>query len=350
MAFTASSGWGNLPNGNWSPVIYSKMAQKAFRKSSVVEDITNNTYMGEIANFGDSVRIIREPDITISNYVRGKTIAPQDLDDDDFTLVVDRGKSYAFAIEDIEAKMSHIDWMAMASDRAAYKMRDAYDEDNLGYLTGFTKDSGSWAAITSPTGTVADPSAGNDEYLAANQLYADDFTSGAGSTEAVVVGTDGTFDATPLEIFNRVNRLMDVVSVPKEGRWAVVDPVFIEKMMDENSKLVNEDYNKGSGEGLNNGKLTNNMIRGFRVYNSNNLPYLGTGAGTVATTSARSTTNLGFITFGHDSAVATASNFVKSETLRSQDTFADIVRGLQVYGRKILRPEALYRVAYNVNK
>lgn len=58
MAFKAAIGHGNLPNGNFSPVIYSKKAQMAFRKSSVVQDITNNEFFGEINSFGDSVRII----------------------------------------------------------------------------------------------------------------------------------------------------------------------------------------------------------------------------------------------------------------------------------------------------
>lgn len=61
MAFRAAAGWGNLPNGNFSPVIYSRKAQLAFRKSSVCQDICNNDYYGEISNMGDSVRIIKEP-------------------------------------------------------------------------------------------------------------------------------------------------------------------------------------------------------------------------------------------------------------------------------------------------
>jgi hypothetical protein len=61
MAFSAEAGWGNLPNGNFSPVIYSKKVQLAFRKSTVVGDITNSEYMGEISAQGDSVKIIKEP-------------------------------------------------------------------------------------------------------------------------------------------------------------------------------------------------------------------------------------------------------------------------------------------------
>lgn len=351
MAFPSTSGYNNLPNGNFSPVIFSKKAQLAFRRSAVAEDITNSSYFGEIANFGDSVRIIKEPEVSVRPYTRGKQIVPQDLVDEDYTLVIDQANEFAFQIEDIEAAHSHVDFMDLASDRAAYKIKDAYDKDVLGYMTGYSYDlsAGTWSARTTYPGTLADDSADSDELLAGHKLYADDFTSGAGATDAIVMGVSGTYDATPLQILNRINRKMNELSVPQEGRWVVIDPVFVEKLMDENSKLVNEDYAQGSAEGLTNGKLSNRKIRGFRVYESNNLPYIGTGPGTIASTGSRSSSNLGFIVAGHDSAVATASQINKTEKLRSHDTFADVVRGLHLYGRKILRPEALFRVAYNVN-
>ena len=102
MAFPATTGWNNLPNGNFSPVIFSQKAQLAFRKTSVAEDITNSSYFGEIANYGDSVRIIKEPEITVRSYTRGKQIVPQDLEDDDYTLVIDRANEFSFKIEDVE--------------------------------------------------------------------------------------------------------------------------------------------------------------------------------------------------------------------------------------------------------
>jgi len=102
MAFPVASGYGNLPNGNFSPIIYSKKVQKAFRNSSVVEDITNTDYAGEIANMGDSVKIIKEPEITINSYARGTTLATQDITDADFTMIVDQANYFQFALDDIE--------------------------------------------------------------------------------------------------------------------------------------------------------------------------------------------------------------------------------------------------------
>ena len=113
--------------------------------------------------------------------------------------------------------------------------------------------------------------------------------------------------------------------------------------MDEDSKLINADF--GGGDELRNGRMPG-QLRGFTIYKSNNLPALGTGAGTAA--SAGSETNMSFLVAGHSSAVATAEQIAKTETFRSPTTFADIVRGMQLYGRKILRPEALFTAAYNL--
>ena len=96
MAFTSASGYGNLPNGNFSSVIYSKKVQLAFRKATVVGAVTNSDYFGEIANQGDTVRIIKEPEISVSAYARGTTVTAQHLDDEDFSLVVDKANYFAF--------------------------------------------------------------------------------------------------------------------------------------------------------------------------------------------------------------------------------------------------------------
>ena len=102
MAFTTATGYGNLPNGNFSPVIYSKKVQLAFRKSTVCGDITNSDYFGEIAAQGDTVKIIKEPEISVSEYARGTNVTAQDLQDEDFSLVVDKANYFAFKMDDIE--------------------------------------------------------------------------------------------------------------------------------------------------------------------------------------------------------------------------------------------------------
>ena len=349
MAFPVANGYGNLPNGNFSPIIYSKKVQKAFRNTSVVEDITNTDYSGDIANFGDSVKIIKEPEITINSYARGTTLATQALTDADFTMVVDQANYFQFAIDDIEEAHSHVNFMDLATDRAVFKLRDEFDREVLGYLAGWEWTGSVWQRRSAVSGTKQTAAAGVDELLAANKL---DITDFGGSDLAVAseetsiplaAGGGAGGITSPLQVLNRIARKMDQANVDTEGRWIVVDPVFAEILMDENSKLINRDF--GGGDELRNGRMPG-TIRGFRVYKSNNLPYLGGGTDTTA--SAGSEAGFGIIVAGHDSAVATAEQIAKTESFRSPETFADIVRGMQLYGRKILRSEALFTAAVNL--
>ena len=343
MAFPKASGYGNLPNGNFSPVIYSKKVQKAFRNSSVVEDITNTDYSGEIANMGDSVKIIREPNITINSYARGTTLATQDIADADFTMVVDQANYFQFALDDIEEAHSHVNFIDLATDRAGFKLRDAFDQDVLGYMSGWTWNGSAWVARTAAAGTKADTAAGADELFAANKLSAGTFGGTAANAIPVAAGGGTGAITSPWAVLNRMARLMDAANVDTDGRWGVVDPVFKEILMDEDAKLMNADFG-GEGE-VRNGRLPG-TIRGFRIYQSNNLPYKGTGSGTAA--AAGSAANYGVVVAGHDSAVSVADQIAKTESFRSPDTFADIVRGMQLYGRKILRPEGLITANYNL--
>jgi hypothetical protein len=351
MAFNTAAGYGNLPNGNFSPVIYSKQVQLAFRKAAVCEAITNNDYFGEIATMGDSVKIIKEPEITVKAYARGTTITPQDLDDEDFNLTIDKANYFAFKVDDIEEAHSHINFQSLASDRAAYRLADQFDQDVLGYLAGFTQSALHGAPDTVNTtvnGSKAVATAGSDELLSSMKLDANDFNSGtAGEAIAILPRTGAgaaptnAGDANPLQVIARMARKLDQQNVDTQGRWLVLDPVFIEVLKDEDSRLFNADF---GGSGLQNGVVSNN-IHGFTVYTSNNLPSVGTGSSFAG---ANSAVNYGVIVAGHSSAVATAEQINKTETYRDPDSFADIVRGMHLYGRKILRPEALVNAKYHL--
>lgn len=354
MAFPSSVGHNNLPNGNFSPVIFSKKAQLAFRRAAVTQAITNSEYFGEIANYGDSVRIMKEPEIEIRSYTRGKVIQPQTIVDEDFTLIIDQANEYSFEVEDIEAAHSHINWMSLATDRAGWRMKDQFDAEVLGYIAGYKQSAIGAPADTVRTandipGTKAIDTAGADELLASNKLTRGSFLSG-GSTNSIPVAprfpgqqTKPTDYVSPLTILARMSRILDTQNVPKDGRWIVIDPVFSEMLKDEDSRLFNADYSDKGG--LRNGRI-GGMLHGFEIFESNSLPRLGTGPATVGTTGQA--TNYGVIVAGHKGAVATAENFAKTEKMRSTDKFADVVRGLHVYGRKILRPESITTAIYNV--
>jgi hypothetical protein len=356
MAFQTAAGWGNLPNGNFSSVIYSKKVQLALRKSTVVGDITNSDYFGEIASQGDTVRIIKEPEISVSPYARGTQITAQDLDDEDFSLVIDKSNYFAFKVDDIEEAHSHVNFMDLATNRAAYRLADQYDQEVLGYLSGYKQSAlhaNANAVNDIVNGTKAVDTAGSDELLASMKLKKGDFgniatTSAGDHSIPVAARLPGatalpTAYVSPVMLINRMGRLLDQQNVDKAGRWVVIDPIMMEILMDEDSRFLNADF--GDSGALRNGLALTNW-NGFRVYVSNNLPKVGTGAGTVGT--ANQNANYGVIVAGHDSAVATAEQINKTETYRDPDSFADIVRGMHLYGRKILRPEALVTAKYNL--
>lgn len=356
MAFQAAPGWNNLPNGNFSAVIYSKKVQMALRKATVVGDITNSDYFGEISNNGDTVKIIKEPEISVAPYARGTQITAQDLTDEDFSLVIDKANYFAFKVDDIEEKHSHVNFMDLATNRAAYRLADQYDQEVLGYLSGYaqtTLHEPANAVNTTVNGTRAITTAGTDELLASMKLSRPSFgnitTAGSvGDAIPVAARLPGatslpTTHVSPVMLINRMGRLLDQQNVDKSGRWLVIDPIMMEILMDEDSRFLNADF--GDSGALRNG-LTLKNWNGFRVYVSNNLPRVGTGPATVGT-SAQSA-NFGVIVAGHDSAVATAEQINKTETYRDPDSFADIVRGMHLYGRKILRPEAITVARWNL--
>ena len=353
-AFGKAGGYTNLDNGVFSSVIYSKQAQIAFRKSATTQAITNSEYFGEIANQGDTVRILKEPDITVNALLRGTTVSAQDLVDNDFQLTIDKANYFAFKLDDIEEQQAHHDFMRLSSDRAAYKMADAMDADVLSYMSGYTT---AGAVISAVSGTASHQTAGDltGELLTANKLDMSDFGNITTSASAGTTGDSiplaprfggataaSATTATPLQVVARMSRVLDQANVDTRGRWLCVDPVFMELLRDEDSRFMNADF--GESGGLRNGLVINNF-HGFRMYTSSNLPAVGDGPGTSGT--ANQNTNFGVIVAGHDSAVATAEQINKTETYRDPDSFADIVRGMHLYGRKILRPEGIVTAKYN---
>ena len=340
-------------DGNFSPIMYSKQAQIALRKASVISAITNNSYFGEIANQGDVVRIQKEPDVTVNALERKTAITVQDLDDSDFQLTIDKANYFAFKMDDIEDQFSHVDFVSMAADRAAYKMADSIDVDVLRYMSG-TLASGQYSTAVSGTAQHPTGSEINGEFLKVNQLDMSDMTNITTSASSGTSGdsiplaprlpgatSKGTTTASPLQLIARMARQLDTGNVDSRGRYLVVDPIFMEMLKDEDSRLLNSDF---GGAGLQNGLVAGN-IHGFRVHVSNNLPTDGTGPGTSGTTAQDD--NFGIILAGQEEAVATAEQINKVENYRDPDSFADIVRGMHLYGRKILRPQGLVTARYN---
>ena len=310
--FAQSSG-SNFSGNNFLPEIYSKKVLNFFRKASVVEAITNTDYAGEISAFGDSVKIIKEPVITVDQYERGGSITATTLTDNEVVLVVDTANAFKFIVDDIETSMSHVNFKEAASSSAAYSLRDAFD-------TGVTATMFAGVTTSSPDHTLGADSA--------TALGAGVF-DGAG---AVDLGQSGETD--PLDLMSRMARLLDAQNVPEEGRWFVAGPEFYEELVKASSKLMSVDFNAGQGS-IRNGLVSSGKLRGFDMYKTNNI---------AATTNAT-----GKVLAGHMSSTCTAQTIVNTETVRDVTSFGDIVRGLHVYGAKVLRPEALVSAFYLID-
>ena len=300
-----AAGYNNLPSGNWVPAVYSQKVQKFFRRASVVEDITNTDYAGEIENFGDTVNIVKEPTITVSDYARGQSVNTQTLADDKLQLTVDQGSYFAFKVDDIEERQSHVNWEALATSSGAYSLKKNYD------------------------------------YNVLKNIYDNASTSAANTgTDASPIDGDAATD-TLADVISAAKTVLDGNDVPEENRWFVAPPAFYKQLRKAGAKIMDQSVMADGGvSSMRNGLVTDRPLFGFRLYSTNAIA-VSSGSAASHTFGSAGSNEYAFL-YGHKSAVATANHIAKTELIRDPDSFADIVRGLHVFGRKILRSDAVY--------
>ena len=301
-------------NSYFLPSVYSRKVLNFFRKASVVEAITNTDYAGEISAYGDSVKIIKEPVISVSDYTRGSDTTQTLLTDAETSLVVDSAKAFKFIVDDIETKMSHVNFKEVASSSAAYALRDSFDAAVIATMF-------SGVSSSSPDHVLGSDSA--------TDLAAGTF-DGTGNLDIGFAASEHD----PIDVMARMARLLDEQNVPEEGRWFVASPDFYEVLGQASSKLLSVDFNAGQGS-IRNGLVSSGKLRGFDMYKSNNIAATSNASGKVLA--------------GHISSTATANTILSTEVIRDPSSFGDIVRGLHVYGAKVLRPEALVSAFYVID-
>ncbi len=304
-------------NSYFLPSIYSRKVLNFFRKSSVVEAITNTDYAGEISAYGDSVKIIKEPVITVEDYTRNTDTTQTKLTDQEINLVVNEAKAFKFIVDDIETNMSHVNFKEVASSSAAYALRDSYDAAVIANMF-------SGVSTSSPDHVLGADAAAATQTMGQHQ---------GGTNSIDLTGSDGT-GTDPLDVMAFMAKLLDEQNVPEEGRWFVAPPAWYEQLSQSGSKLMSVDFNAGQGS-IRNGLVSSGKLRGFDMYKSNNIAAASTASGKVLA--------------GHISSTATAQTIISTETLRDPTSFGDIVRGLHVYGSKVLRPEALVSAFFTVD-
>jgi len=292
-------------SGVMIPEIWSSNLVKEYYDATVLSQITNTDYEGEISNMGDKVIIRTQPKVSVRPYQIGMNLETEFPTGGKIELLIDKGMYWQTAIDDVVAKQQDIDQMTLWAQDAAEQLKIALDTEVLAFVPAnvHPANTGNTAGVRSGTinlGTQADP---------------------------VTVTKDNV-----LELVLSLGQALDEQNVPETGRYLVA-PFWVTtllKLSDLKSTCITGD----STSPLRNGLV--GTIDRFTVYNSNLLPINpNQGANDWRTV----------VLAGHRDGATFATQLTKTETLRSEKTFGDIMRGLVVYGYQMIKPEAA-AVAY----
>lgn len=279
MSFSQFS-TGSTSEVNFIPEVFSKLLQAKFYKKSILPAISNTDYEGEISGQGDKVVIRTVPAVTINDYAG--TITTQELTTAKVEMLIDKAKYYSFKVDDVLAAQADINMLDGASTDASEGMRIAVETDVLSAAVTGATSIGSQTSITS---------------------------------------------ANILENILLMSKQLDELNIPEEGRFIVLSPEFISLL--KQSELRQAYVTGDATSPLRNGQV--GMVDRFNVFQSN----------MVYTPASGSDSGYTHVLAGHPKALSFASQFTNTETVRMESTFGDQVRGLKVYGSKVVTPDAL---------
>lgn len=298
MSFPVANGRAQY-SGNFVPEIWSGKLQVKFYKTTVFSEISNNDWEGEIKGQGDKVHIRTIPTITINSYSKGDNLTNQVPESTPIELLIDKGKYFAVVLDDVDAVQADVKLMDMFTNDATQQMKIAIDADVLNGVKA--------AAAAANKGATAGAISGN-----------------------INLGTDAApraiTKANVLDLILDAGQVLDEQNVPESGRFMVV-PAWVAAMV-KGSELRQAYLTGDEKSTLRTGKVGD--IDRFTMFVSNNLPKTGDGDS--------------YILAGSKDAISFASQMTNVETLRAQSTFGNIVRGLNVYGYSVTKPEALVNI------
>ena len=290
------------------PEIWSGKLIEKFYAATVLAAISNTDYEGEIKSYGDRVKIRTKPTLIINNYLVNGDLALQRPAGSSVELTIDQGKYFAAIIDDVIEKQSDINNMSLWSDDASEQMKIVVDTDVLTFLLG-------------------QANAGNRGLTAG--VISQNINLGVTGTPVATVGRNpSTGQVEIIDILLRLGQALDEQNIPETGRWVVM-PTWATFQI-KRSELREVFVSGDSVSILRNGKF--GQIDRFTIYASNLLPN-GVAAGLAA--------GEWVIFAGHAHGLTFASQLTNVETIRSERTFGEILRGLQVYGRQVLDGKAL---------
>lgn len=253
--------------------------------------VINKNYQGIIGQKGDTVHIVGIGNVTIEDYTKGSNMAdPQQLTDTDTVLTITEQKAFSLALEDLDTSQANGAIEGPAREQAGYALADTRDQ----FIASF---------------------------------YTDASASNLKGTDAVPIVPDAVQDGGDNNIFNVIEdcgTLLNESNVPKAGRFMIIPP-WVSAMISKDLKLSGAAAGQIAGGAILNGFVT--RIAGFDILESNNVPN---------TAGAKYK-----VLFGTSQALTFADQIVKVEKIRDPDQFRDVVRGLDVYGAKVVQPAYL---------
>ena len=288
---------GGRPNysGNFIPEIWSGKLIENFYDATVLAAISNTDYEGEIRSHGDTVNIRTSPEITIKTYVKGQTLSVENPDKPKLQLLIDKGEYFACIEDDVDKVQSDINMMDTWSKDASEKMKIKIDQR---VLTDILPD-------------ISALNQGNSAGRISGNLA-------LGTTGSPIAVTK----TNVIDLIVDMGTVLDEANSPESDRFLVIPAKMAGYI--KRSDLKDASLTGDSMTPLRNGRL--GMIDRFTIYVSHNL---NVSSGKFS------------VIGGHKMGFTFASQMTNMETIRSETTFGNIIRGLQVYGYKVVKPEAL---------
>ncbi len=299
-----AGGVGNAFGTNgFIPEIWSGKLIEKFYASTVLSAISNTDYEGEIKNQGDKVRIRTKPTITIKDYKADGTLELERPEGSNITLNIDQAKYFNTILDDVMDTQSDLNALSIWADDAAEQMKITID---TAVLLG-----------------IKDQANASNKGATAGKITANINLGVTGAPLTIVPASPTAGQVEILDAILRAGQTLDEQNVPESGRWIVI-PTWMATLIKRSE--LRQAYLSGDGTSmLRNGRL--GMVDRFTIYASNLLP-----SGTAASLAAGEYC----VYAGHAHGLTFAAQFAKVETLRSEMTFGQILRGLQVYGYKVL--------------
>lgn len=290
------------------PEIWSGKLIEKFYAATVLAAISNTDYEGEIKAHGDRVKIRTKPTIVINNYLVDGDLTLDRPVGGTVELTIDQGKYFATILDDVIEKQSDINQMSMWADDASEQMKINVDTDVLLFILH--------KAVASNRGVAAGALSGN-------------INLGVTGTPVATVGRNpATGQVEIVDVILRLAQVLDELNIPESGRWIVM-PTWATFQI-KRSELRQVFLSGDQISIIRNGRF--GQVDRFMIYASNLLPN-GVASGLQA--------GEWVVYAGHPHALTFASQMTKVETIRSERTFGEIFRGLQVYGRQVLDGKAL---------